>query len=93
MFFFLQAKHIEFNPIRGDDVHLPDGIVFVIANSLVGFTFKFPLNPKDCRACFSVNSEKLEQNIPPSLQKKIWWTVWMCYAYELWVRRPLQGIT
>ena len=59
-----QAKHIEFNPIRGDDVHLPDGIVFVIANSLVGFTFRFPLNSKDCRACFSVNSENLEQNIP-----------------------------
>ncbi|XP_020624383.1 N-acetylgalactosamine kinase-like [Orbicella faveolata] len=29
------AKHIEFDPIRAYDVTLPDGIVFVIANSLV----------------------------------------------------------
>jgi len=29
------AKHIEFDPIRAYDVILPDGIVFVIANSLV----------------------------------------------------------
>ncbi|RMX46098.1 hypothetical protein pdam_00009363 [Pocillopora damicornis] len=29
------AKHIEFDPIRAYDVTLPEGIVFVIANSLV----------------------------------------------------------
>ncbi|XP_072166830.1 N-acetylgalactosamine kinase-like [Diadema setosum] len=29
------AKHIEFNPIRAEDVHLPEGVAFVIANSCV----------------------------------------------------------
>ncbi|XP_070542677.1 N-acetylgalactosamine kinase-like isoform X2 [Ptychodera flava] len=29
------AKHIEFNPLRANDVQLPDGVVFVITNSCV----------------------------------------------------------
>ncbi|XP_063970622.1 N-acetylgalactosamine kinase-like [Lytechinus pictus] len=47
------AKHIEFNPIRAHDVSLPEGVVFVVANSCVELqkasTSHFNIRVVECR--------------------------------------------
>lgn len=52
------AKHIQFNPLRSEDVKLPDGVVFVIAHSLAVLnkakTSDFNCRVAECRLASQV---------------------------------------
>jgi hypothetical protein len=52
------AKHIQFNPLRSEDVKLPDGAVFVIAHSLAVLnkakTSDFNCRVAECRLASQV---------------------------------------
>lgn len=56
----LKAKLIDFNPLRSTDVKLPDGAVFVIANSCVEMnkaaTSHFNIRVVECRIATKVRS-------------------------------------
>ena len=57
-FVLLQAKLIEFNPIRATDVRLPEGAAFVISNSAVEMnkaaTHHFNTRVAECRLATQV---------------------------------------
>ena len=62
---FGTAKHIEFDPLRYTDITIPDGVVFVIANSLVEMNKSktagthFNVRVVECRTAAQVQSSNL----------------------------------
>ncbi|KDR23048.1 N-acetylgalactosamine kinase [Zootermopsis nevadensis] len=56
------AKHIQFNPLRSEDVKLPDGVVFVIAHSLAVLnkakTSDFNCRVAECRLASQIMAKK-----------------------------------
>lgn len=69
--FSLQAKLIEFNPLKATDVYLPDGISFVISNSCVEMnkaaTSEFNTRVLECRIATQVLGKKSPLPVVPCL--------------------------
>lgn len=69
--FSLQAKLIEFNPLKATDVYLPDGISFVISNSCVEMnkaaTSEFNTRVLECRIATQVLRKKSPLPFVPCL--------------------------
>ena len=63
---FLQAKLIEFNPLRSTDVQLPDDVAFVISNCCVeankAATSHFNTRVVECRLASQVNKKSFYSN-------------------------------
>lgn len=74
--FSLQAKLIEFNPLKATDVYLPDGISFVISNSCVEMnkaaTSEFNTRVLECRIATQVLRSPLP--LAPCL---VSWFTWL----------------